>query len=88
MNPSETRLDSLLDDAKSRNPSILKETWSWNPPSVRPTAPPMVRSPAMYRGSKGKVDFTPRRKVAVSSAQLEPSQNSEIHKDTPVHEEL
>jgi len=36
---------------------------------------------------KGKADLTPK-KVAASDAQPEPSQDSEIHEDTPVHEEL
>jgi hypothetical protein len=37
---------------------------------------------------KGKADLTPRKKMVVSDAQPEPSQDSEIHEDTPVHEEL
>ena len=36
---------------------------------------------------KGNADLTPK-KVAVSDAQSESSQDPEIHEDTPVHEEL
>jgi hypothetical protein len=37
---------------------------------------------------KGNADLTPRKKMVGSDARTEPSQDSGVHEDTPVHEEL